>query len=61
MCVCVCVCVCAHVHVESRGQPRMLYWLVLCVNLAQARVIVEKGASLEEMPSQDLGVRHFLN
>jgi hypothetical protein len=50
VCVCVCVCVCAHVHVESRGQPRMLYWLVLCVHLAQAEVIREKGASLEEMP-----------
>jgi hypothetical protein len=27
-----------------------LYWLVLCVNLTQASVITEKGASLEEMP-----------
>jgi hypothetical protein len=27
-----------------------LYWLVLCVNLTQARVITEKGTSLEEMP-----------
>jgi hypothetical protein len=26
------------------------YWLVLCVNLTQAGVITEKGASLEEMP-----------
>jgi len=25
-----------------------LYWLVLCVNLTQAGVITEKGASLEE-------------
>jgi len=25
------------------------YWLVLCVNLTQAGVITEKGASLEEM------------
>jgi hypothetical protein len=28
-----------------------LYWLVLCINLAQAGVITEKGASHEEMPS----------
>jgi hypothetical protein len=27
-----------------------LYRLVLCVNLTQAGVIKEKGASLEEMP-----------
>jgi hypothetical protein len=27
-----------------------LHWLVLCVNLTQARVITEKGASLKEMP-----------
>ena len=27
-----------------------LYWVVLCINLTQARVITEKGASLEEMP-----------
>jgi hypothetical protein len=27
-----------------------VYWLVLCVNLTQAGVITEKGASLEEMP-----------
>jgi len=33
----------------ARG--RGLYWLVLCVNLTQAGVITEKGASLEEMPS----------
>jgi hypothetical protein len=26
------------------------YWLVLCVNLTQARVITEKGVSGEEMP-----------
>jgi hypothetical protein len=38
-----------------------LYWLVLCVNLSQARVITEKGASLEERPPQDPAVRHFLN
>jgi hypothetical protein len=29
---------------------RMVYWLVLCVNLTQAGVFTEKGASLEEMP-----------
>jgi hypothetical protein len=28
----------------------LVYWLVLCVNLTQAGVITEKGASLEEMP-----------
>ena len=28
----------------------LLYWLVLCVKLTQAGVIMEKGASLEEMP-----------
>jgi hypothetical protein len=27
-----------------------VYWLVLCVNLTQAGVITEKGASGEEMP-----------
>jgi hypothetical protein len=27
----------------------LVYWLVLCVNLTQAGVITEKGASLEEM------------
>jgi hypothetical protein len=31
----------------TRGQ---LYWLVLFVNLTQAGVITEKGASVEEMP-----------
>jgi hypothetical protein len=33
----------------------------LCVNLTQAGVITEKGASLEEMPLGDPAVRHFLN
>jgi hypothetical protein len=28
----------------------LVYWLVLCVNLIQAGVITEKGASLEEIP-----------
>ena len=27
-----------------------LYWLVLCVNLTQAGVITEKGASVVEVP-----------
>jgi hypothetical protein len=27
-----------------------MYWLVLCVNLTQAGVIIEKGASGEKMP-----------
>jgi hypothetical protein len=27
-----------------------VYWLVLCVNLTQAGVITEKGASVGEMP-----------
>ena len=33
----------------------------LCVNLTQAGVIKEKGASLEEMSPGDPAVRHFLN
>jgi hypothetical protein len=32
-----------------------------CVNLTQAGVITEKGASVEEMPPWDPTVRHFLN
>ena len=36
-------------------------WLVLCVNLTQAGVITEKGASGEEMTPGDPTVRHFLN
>jgi hypothetical protein len=32
-------------------------WLVLCVNLTQAGVNTEKGASLEEMPPLDPTVR----
>ena len=31
------------------------------VNLTQAGVITEKGASVGEMPPQDPAVRHFLN
>jgi hypothetical protein len=38
-----------------------VYWLVLSVNLTQAGVISEKGASIEEMPSEDPAIRHFLN
>jgi hypothetical protein len=33
-----------------KALERGLCWLVLCVNLTQAGVIIEKGASLEEMP-----------
>ena len=29
---------------------RYVYWLVLCVNLTQAGVITEKGASVGEVP-----------
>jgi hypothetical protein len=36
-----------------------LYWLVLCVNLTQAGVITEKGASVEEVPPWAVG--HFLS
>jgi hypothetical protein len=32
-----------------------------CVNLTQAGVITEKGASVGEMPPRDPAVRHFLN
>jgi hypothetical protein len=38
------ICLCVKL---TRGQ---LYWLVLGVNLTQAGVIKEKGASVEEMP-----------
>ena len=31
-------------------KPWSVYWLVLCVNLTQAGVITEKGASVGEMP-----------
>jgi hypothetical protein len=34
---------------------------VLCVNLTQAGLITEKGASLEGMPPWDPAIRHFLN
>jgi hypothetical protein len=42
----------------TRGQ---LYWLVLGVNLTQAGVITEKGASVGEMPPQDPTVGCLLN
>ena len=35
------------------------YWLVLCVNLTQIRVIREEEASVEETSPLDLAVRHF--
>jgi hypothetical protein len=41
-------------------KSKSLYWLVLC-QLDTAGVITEKGASVEEMPPRDPGVRHFLN
>lgn len=43
---------------EYRGN---MYWLVLFVNLTQARIIREEGTSFEEMPPQDLALRYFLN
>jgi hypothetical protein len=39
-----------HVVLSSLTPSVSLYFLVLCVNLIQAGVITEKGASLEEMP-----------
>jgi hypothetical protein len=35
---------------ESKFKYTHMYWLVLCVNLTQAGVITEKGASVREMP-----------
>ena len=35
---------------EGAEAVGVMSWLVLCVNLTQAGVIAEKGASLEEMP-----------
>jgi hypothetical protein len=40
----------------TRGQ---LYCLVLCVNLIQAGVITEKGASVGEVPQRDPAVGIF--
>jgi hypothetical protein len=34
----------------SESSLKIMYRLALCVNLTQAGVITEKGASLEEMP-----------
>ena len=31
-------------------QKMWVYWLVLCVNLTQARIITEKGVSVGEVP-----------
>jgi hypothetical protein len=39
----------------------MLVYRLVCVNLTEAGVITEKGASVGEMPPQDPAVRHFLN
>ena len=38
-----------------------LYWLVLCVNLTQAAVIIGKGGSVGEVPPCDPAVGHFVN
>jgi hypothetical protein len=38
-----------------------LYYMTLCVNLTQAGIITEKGASGEKMPPWDPAVRHFFN
>jgi hypothetical protein len=46
---------------RNRQTQTPLNWLVLCVNLTQAGVIAEKGASIGEMPPRDTAVRHFLN
>jgi hypothetical protein len=37
-------------HPDPTLDLRVWYWLVLYVNLTQAGIITEKGASLEEMP-----------
>jgi hypothetical protein len=50
---------CAPLNLETGAE--FLYWLVLCVNLTQAGVITEKGASVREIPPRDPAVRHFLN
>jgi hypothetical protein len=36
--------------INLKQKSMHLYWLVLSVNLTQAGVITEKGASVEEMP-----------
>jgi hypothetical protein len=45
----------------ERTVRESLDWLVLCVDLTQAGVTTEKGASVGEMPPRDPAVRHFLN
>jgi hypothetical protein len=54
----------AQLHQEDRASSEgwgcHLYWLVSC-QLDTAGVITEKEASVEEMPSRDPTVRHFLN
>jgi hypothetical protein len=37
------------VHRSQKHLMGVLYWLVLCVNLTQAGVITEKGASVGEV------------
>ena len=41
---------CVLVLVLVSFEGRSLYWLVLCVNLTQAGVIIGKGASVGEVP-----------
>jgi hypothetical protein len=41
---------CSGTREGSIARAQGLYWLVLGVNLTQAGVITEKGASLEERP-----------
>ena len=44
-------CLCQSSHCVMVGPPSgSLYWLVSCVNLTQAGVNTEKGASVGEMP-----------
>jgi hypothetical protein len=38
-----------------------VYCLGLCINLTQAEVITEKGASVGEVPPCDPALGHFLN
>ena len=46
------------VNIKVRFRPCTRWF---CVNLTQAGVITEKGASVGEMPPWDPTVRHFLN
>jgi hypothetical protein len=43
----------------EREHTLCLYWLVLFVNLTQAGVMTEKGASVREVPPGDLTVGIF--